>query len=163
MNKSELEKVLKEGNMSLEGLKKMQFQAKALGLSKRVIHIELDLSTGNLKSQASPMDHVMHLGMLEFYKATVIGNMLNKPISKNEEQPLPTVPAVPPSPIIPPADTPAPAPEQASSGDAQCPAAEAPAAAPEPAPDPAAAPDPAPAPVAAAVVDPKTEGGAPAA
>ena len=139
MNKAELEKVLKEGNMSLEGLKKMQFQAKALGLSKRVIHIELDLSTGNLKSQASPMDHVMHLGMLEFYKATVIGNMLNKPISKNEEQPLPTVPAVPPSPIIPPADTPAPA------------------------PDPAAAPDPTPAPVAAAVVDPKTEGGAPAA
>ena len=139
MNKSELEKVLKEGNMSLEGLKKMQFQAKELGLSKRVIHIELDLATGNLKSQASPMDHVMHLGMLEFYKATVIGNMLNKPISKNEEQPLPTVPAVPPSPIIPPADTPAPA------------------------PDPAAAPDPAPAPVAAAVVDPKTEGGAPAA
>ena len=139
MNKSELEKVLKEGNMSLEGLKKMQFQAKALGLSKRVIHIELDLSTGNLKSQASPMDHVMHLGMLEFYKATVIGNMLNKPISKNEEQPLPTVPAAPPSPIIPPADTPAPA------------------------PDPAAAPDPATAPVAAAVVDPKTEGGAPAA
>ena len=143
MNKSELEKVLKEGNMSLEGLKKMQFQAKELGLSKRVIHIELDLATGNLKSQASPMDHVMHLGMLEFYKATVIGNMLNKPISKNEEQPLPTVPAAPPSPIIPPA--------------------EAPAAAPEAAPAPAAAPDPAPAPVAAAVVDPKTEGGAPAA
>ena len=143
MNKAELEKVLKEGNMSLEGLKKMQFQAKELGLSKRVIHIELDLATGNLKSQASPMDHVMHLGMLEFYKATVIGNMLNKPISKNEEQPLPTVPAAPPSPIIPPA--------------------EAPAAAPEAAPAPAAAPDPAPAPVAAAVVDPKTEGGAPAA
>ena len=143
MNKSELEKVLKEGNMSLEELRKMQSQAKALGLSKRVIHIELDLATGNLKSQASPMDHVMHLGMLEFYKATVIGNMLNKPISKNEEQPLPTVPAAPPSPIIPPA--------------------EAPAAAPEAAPAPAAAPDPAPAPVAAAVVDPKTEGGAPAA
>lgn len=143
MNKSELEKVLKEGNMSLEELRKMQLQAKELGLSKRVIHIELDLATGNLKSQASPMDHVMHLGMLEFYKATVIGNMLNKPISKNEEQPLPTVPAAPPSPIIPPA--------------------EAPAAAPEAAPAPAAAPDPAPAPVAAAVVDPKTEGGAPAA
>ena len=143
MNKAELEKVLKEGNMSLEGLRKMQAQAKELGLSKRVIHIELDLATGNLKSQASPMDHVMHLGMLEFYKATVIGNMLNKPISKNEEQPLPTVPAAPPSPIIPPA--------------------EAPAAAPEAAPAPAAAPDPAPAPVAAAVVDPKTEGGAPAA
>ena len=143
MNKSELEKVLKEGNMSLEELRKMQLQAKELGLSKRVIHIELDLATGNLKSQASPMNHVMHLGMLEFYKATVIGNMLNKPISKNEEQPLPTVPAAPPSPIIPPA--------------------EAPAAAPEAAPAPAAAPDPAPAPVAAAVVDPKTEGGAPAA
>ena len=143
MNKAELEKVLKEGNMSLEELRKMQLQAKELGLSKRVIHIELDLATGNLKSQASPMDHVMHLGMLEFYKATVIGNMLNKPISKNEEQPLPTVPAAPPSPIIPPA--------------------EAPAAAPEAAPAPAAAPDSAPAPVAAAVVDPKTEGGAPAA
>ena len=159
MNKSELEKVLKEGNMSLEGLKKMQFQAKALGLSKRVIHIELDLSTGNLKSQASPMDHVMHLGMLEFYKATVIANMLNKPISKTDPE---TPSAGDPAPESQPAaasDTPAPEPEQAPAGDVPPLASEASSAAPEAAPDPAAAPEPAPAPAAA----PETEGGAPAA
>ena len=144
-------------------LQKLQAQARVLGIAKKVIHIELDLSTGNLKSQASPMDHVMHLGMLEFYRVTVIANMLNKPISKTDPE---TPPAGDPAPESQPAaasDTPAPEPEQAPAGDVPPLASEASSAAPEAAPAPAAAPDSAPAPVAAAVVDPKTEGGAPAA
>jgi hypothetical protein len=126
MNKEELEAVLKKGNMSLDQLQKMQAQAKVLGMTKKVIHIELDLASGKLKSQATPMDHVMHLGILEFYKVTLIGNIFNNPISKNEEEPVPTEPAALPEPVIPPAVDPA----QAPAGDTPT-VAEAPAAAAE--------------------------------
>ncbi|MDD5301518.1 MAG: hypothetical protein PHS14_00300 [Elusimicrobia bacterium] len=101
-----LDEILKAGRMDPAALRTMQDEAKKAGLTKRVIHIELDLLTGNLKSQATPMDHVMHLGMLEFYKATVLAGMLNRPIAKSDPEP----------------EQPAPAPEAAA------PAADAPAA-----------------------------------
>lgn len=82
-----LDEILRSGSTKLDAaaLQQMQAQAKAAGLTKRVIHIELDLLTGNLKSQTTPMDHVMHLGMLEFYKATVLGNMILGKAAKTDE------------------------------------------------------------------------------
>ena len=88
MNKDQLEKVLKDGGMSLEGLKKMQAQAKTIGLTKRIIHIELDIASGQFKSQATQMDNMTHLGMIEFYKATILGQILNQPITKDDSQPV---------------------------------------------------------------------------
>lgn len=83
-----LDEILRAGGkMDPDQIAKLQTQAKAAGMTKRVIHIELDLLTGNLKSQATPMDHVLHLGMLEFYKATVLGQMLGRAISKPDPEP----------------------------------------------------------------------------
>lgn len=82
-----LDEILRAGKMDPAAIRTMQEEAKKAGLTKRIIHIELDLISGNLKSQATPMDHVMHLGMLEFYKATVLGQMLGRAISKEDEEP----------------------------------------------------------------------------
>ena len=44
------------------------------GLAKRVIHIEYDMLTGGLNAQASNMDMVTHLGILDFYRTTILKN-----------------------------------------------------------------------------------------
>jgi hypothetical protein len=44
------------------------------GLAKRVIHIEYDMLTGQLGGQASTMDLVTHLGILDFYRAMILRN-----------------------------------------------------------------------------------------
>jgi hypothetical protein len=143
-----LDEILKAGRLDPAAVREMQEQAKKAGLTKRVIHIELDLLTGNLKSNTTPMDHVMHLGMLEFYKATVLAQMLNKPISKDQPEPAPE-----PQPETPP-DAPAPAAETPAPSSDVAPYPEGPGVAPEAA-GPAAEPAPADAPA--------PEGGAPAA
>lgn len=75
-------------------LRAIQDEAKKAGLTKRVIHIELDMFTGNMTWNASPMDNMTHLGMLEFYKAAVLGQILKRPISA----PAPTPEAEPGAP-----------------------------------------------------------------
>lgn len=80
-----LDEILKSGKLDPAALREMQDQAKKAGLTKRTIHIELDLLTGNMKWQATPMDNVMHLGMIEFYKTSIIAEMLKKPISKTDD------------------------------------------------------------------------------
>jgi hypothetical protein len=71
-----LKDLLKNGGLDRGALKKLQEQAAGAGLTKKIIHIELDLVTGQLKSSTTPMDNVMILGIIEFYKTTVIAGML---------------------------------------------------------------------------------------
>ncbi len=71
-----MEEILKGGHLDPSIVAKLRDGAQKAGLTKRVIHIELDLINGNLKSQATPMDSVTHLGMIEFYKATILAQMI---------------------------------------------------------------------------------------
>lgn len=133
-----LDEILKAGRLDPAAIREMQEKAKKAGLTKKIIHIELDLLTGNLKHDTSPMDNVMLLGMLEFYKVIAIGNMLGRPIAaKDEPAPEPETPAAEPSTPVdvgPSADAPSteipPAPAApAAAADVPAPAAEgAPAA-----------------------------------
>lgn len=124
-----LDEILRQGRTDPAALRELAQKAKDAGLTKKVIHIELDLLTGNLKHQASQMDSIMHLGMIEFYKVTVISGMIGKAISKDtpEEPEAPAPEAAPAS-----ADNAAPEGTTQTAGVA-APAAEAPA--------PAAAPE----------------------
>jgi hypothetical protein len=97
-----LDEILRQSRTDPAALRELAEKAKKAGLTKKVIHIEIDLLTGKLKHQSSPMDSVMHLGMLEFYKVTVISNMLGHAISKEApEEETPPAPDAPPAPSKP--------------------------------------------------------------
>ena len=183
MAKQTLEEIIRSGNggkLDPSLLRKVCAQAAAAGMPNtlRVIHLQLDLLTGQLMSQATPMDGVMHLGMLEFYKALVMAGIaipppkvaaaiakLNKTISaalmeaiaeaKSEESKPETPPAASPEPKAPAAEPEPKVPD--------APPATAPEAPPAPAPDsgataPVAPPAPAaaiPAPAGAGDIAPK--------
>ena len=95
-----LDEILRDGNSRLDpaAIRAIQEQAKKAGLTKRTIHIELDMLTGAMNWQSSPMDNVTHLGMIEFYKTAIVSEIIRKPLSKaapEAEAPAPEAPAQP--------------------------------------------------------------------
>jgi hypothetical protein len=85
-----LEEAIKKGTLDPEAIKALgaqaqAAQAQAAGLTKKVIHIELDMVTGNMKYQASPgLDSITHLGMLDFYRATVVAGIMGQKLGKTD-------------------------------------------------------------------------------
>ncbi len=74
-----LDEILKSGRTDPAAIHALQEQAKKLGLTKRTIQLDLDLMTGQMKHQASKMDAVMHLGIIEFYRAITLAAMVIPP------------------------------------------------------------------------------------